>query len=92
MEGGESFQSSPTPGSRCNISDSLHTGLLAGFNPHRLLGVGATAVEVQALDGIGVSILTDSWESVQRALVRQSSIDCMMFQSSPTPGSRCNDP
>jgi len=37
------FQSSPTPGSRCNTKTQervLKTG--TGFNPHRLLGAGAT--------------------------------------------------
>jgi len=38
----------------------------AGFNPHRLLGVGATPNLCELTEHPVVSILTDSWEPVQR--------------------------
>ena len=86
------FQSSPTPGSRCNgdfqreypadvgvsiLTDSWESVQLVlpvpgdeykdSFNPHRLLGVGATRKAGSGRQGrTKVSILTDSWESVQR--------------------------
>jgi len=40
--------------------------------------------------GQTVSILTDSWESVQRLPRTDRRIASARFQSSPTPGSRCN--
>jgi len=87
------FQSSPTPGSRCN--------------PHALWAYCLL---------LGVSILTDSWESVQHSsllgfkltrcsfnphrllgvgateVVGSAYGSSYLFQSSPTPGSRCNSP
>ena len=60
------FQSSPTPGSRCNAWD-----------------------DGGAHGGVSVSILTDSWESVQPRDCRARQFSGW-FQSSPTPGSRCN--
>ena len=87
----------------------------SGFNPHRLLGVGATPVVATLNSGdevvsiltdswesvqrsrprhrgraYQVSILTDSWESVQRVSIAANTCDFAQFQSSPTPGSRCN--
>jgi len=87
------------------------------FNPHRLLGVGATSPTARVADAhMVVSILTDSWESVQRSLPdgawpwlsgfnphrllgvgathgdSKLGIYAYTFQSSPTPGSRCNKP
>jgi len=59
------------------------------FNPHRLLGVGATPSTVIILSNFSVSILTDSWESVQLDPVFIT-VCVRLFQSSPTPGSRCN--
>ena len=38
-----------------------------------------------------VSILTDSWESVQQATIHGFFPILDLFQSSPTPGSRCNE-
>jgi len=62
------FQSSPTPGSRCNAaSPSGRPARRRCFNPHRLLGVGATRNLRQPTRRERVSILTDSWESVQPA-------------------------
>ena len=61
------FQSSPTPGSRCNDRVQADNG-----------GRGV------------VSILTDSWESVQQAVTLGDAGEEQEFQSSPTPGSRCN--
>jgi len=135
----EAFQSSPTPGSRCN-ADLLEirasqpgfnphrllgagaTGRLypvrhgpqrvsiltdswepvqrtsrwgsrrgsSGFNPHRLLGAGATAFsDRKEIKAMVVSILTDSWEPVQLSRRTDDAWE-EMFQSSPTPGSRCN--
>ena len=102
----ESVQHCPTGGRICRPQC---------FNPHRLLGVGATSVGDEIHGACGVSILTDSWESVQR-LRRERLLDRVdavsiltdswesvqpvlvggihpipnTFQSSPTPGSRCN--
>jgi len=59
------------------------------FNPHRLLGVGATPFRRLDPRRLGVSILTDSWESVQHCS-KGSLLSPTLFQSSPTPGSRCN--
>jgi len=84
------FQSSPTPGSRCNLlASNTISSNKAGFNPHRLLGVGATGWGVPRPDNQAVSILTDSWESVQLTTWEHIVYWCR-FQSSPTPGSRCN--
>jgi len=109
------FQSSPTPGSRCNARrwSSLSSARMC-FNPHRLLGVGATRTSTGrslprwtfqssptpgsrcnesrpgSLCSTLVSILTDSWESVQPEQAIETQIGLEGFQSSPTPGSRCN--
>gem|GEM_PF-6438188 len=134
------FQSSPTPGSRCNPRrPASSTATRSRFNPHRLLGVGATliaegprpllvvsiltdswesvqryvvvllairlvvsiltdsweSVQPMSCGGTdrllaGVSILTDSWESVQPVSGSAEAANAQLFQSSPTPGSRCN--
>jgi len=113
-QAGSSFQSSPTPGSRCNAGDrarhvrqsavSILTdswepvqraggrgriGVPESFNPHRLLGAGATVDRAGQEHRGRVSILTDSWEPVQQLTALDKSIEAA-FQSSPTPGSRCN--
>ena len=70
---------------------SAYRSYIACFNPHRLLGVGATHWRVLTrTDHANVSILTDSWESVQRTSGFGQEIRQLQFQSSPTPGSRCN--
>ena len=84
------FQSSPTPGSRCNawgkwaaeIETEVSILTDSWESVQRSLFLDAPA-------HIEVSILTDSWESVQH---RNSSAlsSPSAFQSSPTPGSRCN--
>jgi len=109
------FQSSPTPGSRCNTSVDVTTSPATGFNPHRLLGAGATSratpiyrhtnrvsiltdswepvqptIRCSARRIRRVSILTDSWEPVQQGVVTHKGDTTLAFQSSPTPGSRCN--
>jgi len=69
----ETFQSSPTPGSRCNghctlmVRERLIVSILTdSWEPvqHRL--------EHPALDRSDVSILTDSWEPVQRTITHPS--------------------
>jgi len=68
----------------------LRSNFSLRFNPHRLLGAGATRWHTDDLAGrILVSILTDSWEPVQPERFDALALEDK-FQSSPTPGSRCN--
>jgi len=84
------FQSSPTPGSRCNNVSVDQIAAQPRFNPHRLLGVGATyrfSVCLPLYPLFQSSPTPGSRCNRGEAVYNLANVQ---FQSSPTPGSRCN--